>query len=302
MSYQTLLYDSAEAIATITLNRPDRLNTIVPPMPDELEAAVHRAIAAEEVRVIVLRGAGRAFCAGFDFGGGFHHWDAHITTDGAWDPGKDFIAATSQALGAVPKFMSLWRSPKPVIAQVHGWCVGGGSDLALCADVVLASEDARIGTPYSRMWGCYLSGMWLYRLGLTRAKEFALTGKPLSGREAAEVGLINAAVPFAELEAEVRGRAAQLAEIPLSQLAAMKLIVNQAYENMGLASTQLLGPVLDGLMRNTPQARQFVELAEREGVSSVVARRDGPFGDYSQAPAGEQPDPANTIAPDSSGA
>ena len=301
MSYQTLLYDSAEAIATITLNRPDRLNTIVPPMPDELEAAVHRAIAAEEVRVIVLRGAGRAFCAGFDFGGGFHHWDAQLTTDGEWDPGKDFIAATSQALGAVPKFMSLWRSPKPVIAQVHGWCVGGGSDLALCADVVLASEDARIGTPYSRMWGCYLSGMWLYRLGLTRAKEFALTGKPLSGREAAEVGLINAAVPFAELEAEVRGRAAQLAEIPLSQLAAMKLIVNQAYENMGLASTQLLGPVLDGLMRNTPQARQFVELAEREGVSSVVARRDGPFGDYSQAPAGEQPDPANTIAPHSSG-
>jgi enoyl-CoA hydratase len=301
VSYQTLLYDSAEAIATITLNRPDRLNTIVPPMPDELEAAVRRAIDEEQVRVIILRGAGRAFCAGFDFGGGFHHWDAHITTDGAWDPGKDFIAATSQALGAVPKFMSLWRSPKPVIAQVHGWCVGGGSDLALCADVVVASEDARIGTPYSRMWGCYLSGMWLYRLGLTRAKEFALTGKPLSGREAAEVGLINAAVPFARLEAEVRERGAQLAAIPLSQLAAMKLIVNQAYENMGLASTQLLGPVLDGLMRNTPQARQFVELAETDGVSSVVTRRDGPFGDYSQAPTGEQPDPANTITPGSSG-
>lgn len=301
MPYQTLLYDSAEAIATITLNRPDRLNTIVPPMPDELEAAVHRAIGEEEVKVIVLRGAGRAFCAGFDFAGGFHHWDKNITTDGAWDPGKDFIAATSQALGGVPKFMSLWRSPKPVIAQVHGWCVGGGSDLALCADVVLASEDARIGTPYSRMWGCYLSGMWLYRLGLTRAKEFALTGKPLSGREAADVGLINAAVPFAELEQEVRARAAQLAEIPLSQLAAMKLIVNQAYENMGLASTQLLGPVLDGLMRNTPQARQFIELAESEGVGSVVARRDGPFGDYSQAPPGAQPDPANTIDPGSSG-
>jgi enoyl-CoA hydratase len=302
VSYQTLLYDRDEAIATITLNRPDRLNTIVPPMPDELEAAVHRAIEEEQVKVIVLRGAGRAFCAGFDFGGGFHHWDANITTDGAWDPGKDFIAATSQALGAVPKFMSLWRSPKPVIAQVHGWCVGGGSDLALCADVVIASEDARIGTPYSRMWGCYLSGMWLYRLGLTRAKEFALTGRPLSGGEAAQAGLINAAVPFARLEAEVHERAAQLAAIPLSQLAAMKLIVNQAYENMGLASTQLLGPVLDGLMRNTPQAREFIELAGSEGVSSMVARRDGPFGDYSQAPAAEQPDPANTIAPDSTGA
>jgi len=302
VSYQTLRYDSADAVATITLNRPERLNTIVPPMPDELEAAVRRALAEDEVTVIVLRGAGRAFCAGFDFGGGFHHWDAHITTDGAWDPGKDFMTATSQALGAVPKFMSLWRSPKPVIAQVHGWCVGGGSDLALCADVVIASEDARIGTPYSRMWGCYLTGMWLYRLGLTKAKEFALTGKPLSGREAADAGLINAAVPFRALEDEVRERARQLAAIPLSQLSAMKLIVNQAYENMGLASTQLLGPVLDGLMRNTPQARRFIELAEREGVGGVLARRDGPFGDYSQAPPGEQPDPANTIAAGPGGA
>jgi enoyl-CoA hydratase len=290
------LYDSTGAVATITLNRPERLNTIVPPMPDELESAVLRAVTDTHVKVIVLRGAGRAFCAGFDFAGGFHHWDEHLTTDGQWDPGKDFIGATSQALGAVPKFMSLWRSPKPVIAQVHGWCVGGGSDLALCADLVVASEDARIGTPYSRMWGCYLTGMWLYRLGLTRAKEFALTGKPLSGAQAADVGLINAAVPFEQLEAEVEARAAQLAAVPLSQLAAMKLIVNQAYENMGLASTQLLGPVLDGLMRNTPDATRFIELAEREGVASAIARRDEPFSDYSQAPRDEQPDPNNTIS------
>ena len=205
--------------------------------------------------------------------------------------------ATSQAVGPVPKFMSLWRSPKPVIAQVHGWCVGGGSDMALCADLVIASEDARIGTSYSRMWGCYLTGMWLYRLGLTKAKEYSLTGKPLSGVEAVDAGLINVAVPFARLEAEVRERAEQLAAIPLSQLSAMKLIVNQAYENMGLASTQMLGPVLDGLMRNTPEAKQFIELAEREGVGSVVALRDGPFGDYSQAPPGEQPNPDNVITP-----
>jgi enoyl-CoA hydratase len=301
MSYETLLYDDADGVATITLNRPERLNTIVPPMPDELEACVRRAIADPQVKVIVLRGAGRAFCAGFDFGEGFHHWDEHITTAGAWDPGKDFISATSPSLGAVPKFMSLWRSPKPVIAQVHGWCVGGGSDMALCADLVIASEDARIGTSYSRMWGCYLSGMWLYRLGLTKAKELALTGKPLSGLKAAEAGLINTAVPFRRLEAEVRERAEQLATIPPSQLAAMKLIVNQAYENMGLASTQLLGPILDGLMRNTPDARAFIELAEREGVGGAVARRDSPFGDYSQAPASEKPDPANVIVVDSPG-
>jgi enoyl-CoA hydratase/carnithine racemase len=298
MSFQTLLYDAAEAVATITLNRPERLNTIVPPMPEELEAAVNRAIADPEVKVIVLRGAGRAFCAGFDFGGGFHHWDDALTTDGAWDAGKDFALATSQSQGAVPRFMSLWRSPKPVIAQVHGWCVGGGSDMALCADLVIASEDARIGTPYARMWGCYLSGMWLYRLGLSKAKEYALTGKPLSGVEAVEAGLINQAVPFAELEEEVRERAGQLASIPLSQLTAMKLIVNQAYENMGLASTQLLGPILDGLMRNTPEAKAFIELASSEGVGAAVRRRDGVFGDYSQAPSSEQPNPENVIVPE----
>jgi enoyl-CoA hydratase len=297
MSYETLLYDVDDAIATITLNRPQRLNTIVPPMPDEIESAVHAAIADAQVKVIVLRGAGRSFCAGFDFAGGFHHWDEHLTTEGEWDAGKDFVAATAPSLGSVPKFMSLWHSPKPVIAQVHGWCVGGGSDMALCADLVIASEDARIGTSYSRMWGCYLTGMWLYRLGLTKAKEYALTGKPLSGAEAVDAGLINAAVPFARLESEVRERAEQLAAIPLSQLSAMKLVVNQAYENMGLASTQTLGPILDGLMRNTPDAKRFIELAEREGVGSVVAMRDGPLDDYSHAPADEQPDPSNVIIP-----
>jgi len=139
--------------------------------------------------------------------------------------------------------------------------------------------------------------MWLYRLGLTKAKEYALSGKPLSGREAAEVGLINGSVPFERLEQEVAERAEQLASIPLSQLSAMKLIVNQAYDNMGLASTQTLGPILDGLMRNTPDAAEFIELAESEGVQAAVARRDGPFGDYSQAPPEEQPDPANVIVP-----
>ncbi len=189
----------------------------------------------------------------------------------------------------------MWRAPKPVIAQVHGWCVGGGSDTALCADLVIASEDARIGTPYARMWGCYLSGLWLYRLGLTKAKEYALTGKPLSGREAADVGVINRAVPFAELEATVRHLAQQLASIPSSQLAAMKLIVNQAYENMGLNSTQILGPILDGLMRNTPDAIDFIHRAEQEGVRAVITARDGPFRDYSQGDADERPNPNHVI-------
>ena len=297
MSYETLLYDEAEAIATITLNRPQSLNTIVPPMPEELEAAVQRAVREPGVKVIVVRGAGRAFCAGYDFGEGFHHWDEHLTTDGEWDPGKDFVGATARDLAPTQKFMSVWRSPKPVIAQVHGWCVGGGSDFALSADLVIASEDARIGTPYSRIWGAYLSGMWIYRLGLTKAKEYALTGKPLSGIEAAEVELINKAVPFDRLEAEVAETARRLTAVPSSQLAAMKLVVNHAYENMGLASTQTLGPILDGLMRNTPDAKRFIELAAEQGVPAAVAERDGRFGDYSQAAPEDKPDPRNVITP-----
>ncbi|WP_370326400.1 crotonase/enoyl-CoA hydratase family protein [Euzebya sp.] len=297
MELTTLLYDVADAVATITLNRPERLNTIVPPMPEEFAQAITAATRDADVKVIVVRGAGRSFCAGYDFGGGFSHWDAHMTTDGRWDPGKDFAFSTAPQLSPTQQFMSMWRTPKPVIVQVHGWCVGGGSDTALCGDLVIASEDARIGTPYSRMWGAYLSGMWLYRLGLTRAKEYALTGKPLSGREAADVGLINEAVPFDQLEDTVAARAAQLASIPSSQLAAMKLIVNQAYENMGLASTQTLGPILDGLMRNTPDALAFIERAATEGVGAVVADRDGPFADYSQAPPDEQPDPSHVIEP-----
>ncbi len=295
MTYETILYETEEKIATITLNRPKELNTIVPPMPEEIENAVRLAVHDDNVRVIVLRGAGRSFCAGYNFGKGFHQWDDLINTDGQWDPGKDFIFATAGAISPHHNWMSIWRSPKPVIAQIHGWCVGGGSDSALCADIVIASEDSQIGTPYSRLWGSYLSGMWIYRLGLTKAKEYALTGKPLSGKKAAEIGLINEAVPFKDLEKRVLETARQLASVPSSQLAAMKLIVNNAYENMGLSSTQTLGPILDGLMRNTPDAKKFIEIAEKDGVRAAITERDGPFGDYSQAPTGDQPDPNNII-------
>jgi enoyl-CoA hydratase len=200
-------------------------------------------------------------------------------------------------LAPTQKFMSIRRTCKPVIAQVHGWCVGGGSDLALCADLVIASVDAVIGTPYSRMWGCYLSGMWIYRLGLTKLKEHALTGRPLTGRQAADIELINQAVPFEQLEATVAKLAADLARIPAAQLGAMKLVINHAYENMGLASTQILGPILDGLMRNTPEALAFIQRAKTEGVGAVIAERDRPFGDYSQAPPELRPDPSHVIRP-----
>ncbi len=295
--FETLLYKTETPVATITLNRPDELNTIVPPMPDEVEAAVALAERNPAVKVIVLRGAGRAFCGGYDFGGGFEQWGESMNTDGKWDPGKDFAFTTARATSPTQKLMAIWRASKPVIAQVHGWCVGGASDFALSADIVIASDDAVIGTPYSRMWGAYLSGMWLYRLSFAKVKWHSLTGEPLTGREAANVELINESVPFERLEARVAEVAAMLCRIPLSQLQAQKLIVNQAYENMGLASTQTLGVILDGLMRNTPDALQFIGTASTEGVRTAVEHRDGPWGDYSQAPPERRPDPSHVIEP-----
>jgi len=297
VSYETILYATDGPIATITLNRPEALNAIRGPVPDEIEQAVHAATRDEEIKVIVLRGAGRAFCAGADFSDDFSYVADRITTDGQWDPGKDLAFFQAPPTSPTQKAMSLWRSPKPVIAQIHGWCLGAGSDYALCADLIVASEDAQIGTPYSRVWGAYLTGMWIYRLGLARAKYHALTGRPLSGREAADVGLINEAVPFENLETRVRALADDLASIPAGQLAAQKLIVNQAYDNMGLASTQTLGGILDGMMRNIPEARSFMAEAAEHGVPSAVAARDGRFGDYSQAPPDRKPNPENVVEP-----
>jgi len=285
-------------ILEITLNRPQDGNAA---SDDMAEALTKLLLGAETAEIIVLRGAGRAFSGGYDFGGGFQHWAEGMMTDGKWDPGKDFAMVSARETGPTQKFMAIWRASKPVIAQVHGWCVGGGSDYALCADLVIASEDAVIGTPYSRMWGSYLTGMWLYRLSLAKVKWHSLTGRPLTGVQAAEVELINEAVPFERLEARVAEIATELAQIPLSQLRAQKLIVNQAYENMGLASTQTLGVILDGLMRNTPDALDFIHTAGTQGVRAAVERRDGPFGDYSQAPPELRPDPSHVIVPDGDG-
>ncbi|MXZ77652.1 MAG: crotonase/enoyl-CoA hydratase family protein [Acidimicrobiia bacterium] len=281
MSDNYVLYNTEGTVATITLNRPEYLNAIVRPMWTELDHFVAEANRDPEIKVIVLRGAGRAFCAGFDFGADGDM--AAVRSEGRdWDPGRDAIGVTNRWDAPVPNFMGLWSSPKPTIAQVHGWCVGGGSDMALSADLVIAAEDAQIGTPYSRMWGCYLTAMWVYRLGLAKAKEYALTGKPLSGAEAAGVELINQAVPADQLDETVAELAEQLSSIPSTQLAAMKMVVNQAYEAMGMRNSQIIGALLDGAMRNTPEALAFIDKAMTEGVPAAVALRDGPFGDYSQ--------------------
>ena len=292
MTYTTITYEmKKERVAVITLNRPDKFNTIKPPMPDEIEAAMSEANRDKEVRVILLQGAGKSFCGGFDFSDGLEHFDGWGLSmkPGEYDIGKDMMMSLNPWTAPTQKFMSIWRSPKPVVVKVHGWCVGGGSECALLGDIVIASEDARFGTPYSRVWGCNLTNMWVYRLGLTRAKHYALTGRSISGKEAVDVGLINFAYPQDQLEDKVWEYVDQLSQIPVTQLAAMKFITNQVFDRQGVEHSALLGPIIDGIMRNTLESDEFVRTAKEQGVGAAVALRDGPFGDYSQGPASGKP-------------
>jgi enoyl-CoA hydratase len=181
----------------------------------------------------------------------------------------------------VRAYMRLWRSPCPVIAQVHGFCVGGGTDLALCSDLIVIAEDARLGYPPARVWGSPTTAMWIYRLGAERAKRLLLTGDPLDGRRAVEWGLASECAPEPELDAAGRQLAARVGQLPANQLTMMKLLVNQAYDQMGLPVTQLVGTLLDGAARHTPEGEAFTRAA-MEDVRAAVAERDAPFGDYGQ--------------------
>jgi enoyl-CoA hydratase len=197
---------------------------------------------------------------------------------GAWDPVRDYLGMSRN----VRAYMSLWESPKPVIAQVHGWCVGGGTDLALCSDLIFMADDAQIGYPPARVWGEPTTMMWVYRLGLEHAKRLMLTGGSLTGTEAERLGLCSKAVPAADLAGEVDAFARKLATIPANQLAMSKLLVNQAYENMGLRTTQMLGTVFDGVARHTPEGIAWRDMAMKEGFREAVRKRDALFEDYGE--------------------
>ncbi len=279
MALETINYSTADGIAGIVLNRPERLNAISRQLTADLREAVRTANEDAGVRVIVLSGAGRAFCAGYDLDWGTKAEDAtQRALGGQWDPVRDFLGMSQN----VRAFMSLWESPKPVIAQVHGWCVGGGTDMALCSDLIYMAEDAQIGYPPARVWGEPTTVMWVYRLGLERAKRQMLTGEALTGVEAEQAGLASKAVPEAELPATVTEVAKKLATLPLNQLVMSKLLVNQAYENMGLRSSQTLGTFLDGIARHTPEGIEWRDLAMKEGFREAVRRRDAPWGDYGE--------------------
>jgi enoyl-CoA hydratase len=269
MSYTTLDYAVDGRIARITLDRPDRLNAIDAAMPGEIRRAVEQANADDAVHLIVLAGAGRAFCAGYDLKA-FAEADTPLIQDMPWDPMQDYRTMK----GYTDDFMSLWRSYKPTLCRVHGYAVAGGSDIALCCDLVVAEEDARFGYMPARVWGCPTTAMWVYRLGAEKAKRMLLTGDTIDARTAAAWGLIAEAVPAGELDAAVERLAARIAAVPRNQLMMQKLMINQAYDNMGLANTQLIATVFDGITRHTPEGVWFKRYAEREGFHAAVDWRD----------------------------
>jgi len=259
-------------IARITLNRPERLNAISEAMPHEIRAAVSWAESNDDVHVIVLDGAGRSFCAGYDlqdFGSGRTEHPCQQERQ-PWDPMADYAAMK----GYTEDFMSLWRCRKPTIAKVHGHAVAGGSDIALCCDLLVMAEDATIGYMPTRVWGCPTTAMWTQRLGPARAKQMMFTGDVISGRQAAEWGLANRAVPADRLEAAALELAERIAGVPSSHLAMHKLVVNQAMLTMGLEQTQMVATLFDGVARHGPEGLWFRREAQVHGFKSAVAWRD----------------------------
>ena len=271
MRFETLLYDTGDRTATITLNRPDHFNAIDGVMPREIRAAVEAAEADPDVHVIVLKGAGRGFCGGYDLK---HYAErkGEITgsQDMPWDPTLDF----SMMWRNTQDFMALWRATKPTVARVHGAAVAGGSDIALCCDFLIMAEDARIGYPPARVWGVPTPAMWVYRLGPQMAKRMMMTGDLIGGTEAASIGLALKAVPEPELDAAVEALVGRLRGVPRNQLMMTKMVVNQAYENMGLSTTQMFATLFDGVSRHTPEGMWFRERAQEVGFKQAVAERD----------------------------
>ncbi|MEP6861688.1 MAG: crotonase/enoyl-CoA hydratase family protein [Deltaproteobacteria bacterium] len=268
---QSVAYAVEDRVATITLNRPDRLNAIDAYLPDELADCVAKANADSAVHVIVVTGAGRSFCAGYDLQEFAEKPGANAgVQDMPWDPMVDFRFMH----GNTQKFMSLWRSYKPTIAKVRGHAVAGGSDIALCCDLVVMASDAKIGYPPARVWGIPTTAMWVYRLGAERAKRMLLTGDLISGSEAKAMGLVTEAVPESELDAEVARLAARMSGVPRNQLMMAKLMINQAFDNMGMASTQMFATLFDGMARHTPEGMWFKQRAEEVGFKQAVQERD----------------------------
>ncbi|KAF0126399.1 MAG: enoyl-CoA hydratase [Xanthobacteraceae bacterium] len=274
-----VLYEKDGRIGRITLNRPEVMNAIDDEVPLELADCVARANADPGVHVIVLSGKGEAFCAGYDLtyyaeGNG----NGQATQDMPWDPMKDYAFMMRNT----ELFMSLWRSYRPVICKVHGFAVAGGSDIAMCSDLIVMAEEARIGYMPVRVWGCPTTAMWVYRLGPEKAKRMLFTGDKIDGREAERLGLVLKAVPAADLDREVEALAERMATVPVNQLMMQKLVVNQAIEAMGLKQTQMFATLFDGITRHSPEGINFKTRAEQVGWKQAVRERDAGTFDWTQ--------------------
>ena len=292
-----MTYDVADRVARVTLNRPERGNGITRRLIAELSACVERADLDPAVHVLLLAGNGKGFCGGYDLvesaeGQGRMGEEgvapppgsaldpaimaANHDPSGVWDPMVDYAMMGRNVRG----FMSLFHCSKPVVCKVHGFCVAGGTDMALCSDLLVIAADAKIGYPPARVWGSPTTALWAHRLGAQRAKRLLFTGDCLSGTEALEWGLaIEAPAPDA-LAARAEALVARIARLPVNQLQMMKLLVNQELFSQGLHQTQVLGTLLDGVTRHTKEGYAFQQRAAEAGFRQAVRERDEPFGDY----------------------
>ena len=291
---KTLLYERTGRIARITLNRPSRGNGITLDMPRELAACVERANLDPEVHVIALSGSGTGFCGGYDLVESAEGRRGQIdgVVEGSptdpmvmmknhlpsepWDPTVDYAMMSRNVRG----FMSLFHSDKPVVCKVHGFCVAGGTDMALCSDLLVIADDAKIGYPPARVWGVPTTAVWAYRVGLEKAKRLLFTGDCLSGKEAVAWGLAIESAPPSELDARFESLLSRIARMPKNQLIMMKLLLNQTVTSQGLAATQIMGTVFDGVARHTAEGHAFRARAMEAGFKQAVRERDEPYGDF----------------------
>ena len=268
-------------VRSIVLCRPDEYNTITPALRDELAAAVDDADVDRDVRVILLRADGSAFCAGYGL-----DWSTRAQAEegGGRERVWDSVADYQMMSRFVATYMKLWYASKPTIAAVQGWCIAGGTDMVLCSDLIVAGESAVFGYPPARVWGTPTTAMWVYRMGLEQAKRYLLTGDEIPAPEAARIGLILEAVPDDRLQEHARDLAHRMARLPLNQLQMLKLLCNQTAENMGMASSRTLGTLFDGIARHTEEGLDFVARSQETGFRDAVRERDDPFGDYGSGP------------------
>jgi enoyl-CoA hydratase len=292
----TLTYDVTGRIARITLNRPERGNGITLDMPRELAQCVERANLDPAVHVIALAGNGSGFCGGYDLVESAEAPNIGASDPGlpagspldpavqmrnhlpgsAWDPTIDYAMMSRNVRG----FMSLFHGDKPVVCKVHGFCVAGGTDMALCSDLLVIADDAKIGYPPARVWGSPTTSLWAYRLGLEKAKRLLFTGDCLSGKEAVEWGLAIESAPADRLDQRFEILLERIARMPVNQLVMMKLLLNQTLVAQGLHNTQILGTVFDGITRHTEEGYAFQQRAMQAGFKQAVRERDEPFGDF----------------------